>query len=83
MEEEKDKASEGAPLEEGEYQPSLPRVFIVGLGQTGRELFCRLMGKLGAISQRVQGLLILVAITTGLVCPFLARLVLPTEEQAG
>ncbi|MFO8057515.1 MAG: cation:proton antiporter, partial [bacterium] len=40
-------------------------------------------GKLGAISSRVQGLLILVAITTGLVCPFLARLVLPAEEQGG
>ncbi|MFO8057446.1 MAG: universal stress protein [bacterium] len=46
MEEEKDKVSEGAPPQEGEYKPSLLRVFIVGLGQTGRELFCRLMGKI-------------------------------------
>ncbi len=47
MEEDKDLSPrEETSSEEGEYQPSLPRVFIVGLGQTGRQLFYRLMGKL-------------------------------------
>ncbi len=47
MEEEKKQDTEiASPPDEGEYQPSLPRVFIVGLGQTGRQLFYRLMGKL-------------------------------------
>ncbi len=37
-------------------------------------------GKLGAISSEVRGLLILIAVTTGLLCPFLTRVMLREKK---
>lgn len=37
--------------------------------------------RLGAVSREMQGSLILVAVITGLACPFLARLILPQKKE--
>jgi len=75
----------------------LPSLIFRAQGLSGREIFAsglllsapltltvavsEVGHSLGAINDRVQGVLILVAITAGLVCPLIARLVLPAKEE--